>query len=128
MTALNERQRKFAEYYYQCGNGADAARKAGYSESYAAHRTDELLRNVDIAAYIKQLSETAQTARIMTALDRQELLSDIARDENNSAADRIRAVDTLNKMTGEYMQKQKNDNGEKELPKLLEALEDTDDV
>ena len=128
MTALNERQRKFAEFYYQCGNGADAARKAGYSESYAAHRTDELLRNVEIAAYIKQLSEAAQTARIMTALDRQELLSDIARDEDNSAADRIRAVDTLNKMTGEYMQKHKNDNGENELPKLLEALEDTDDI
>ena len=125
---MTERQRKFAGYYYQCGNGADAARKAGYSESYAAHRTDELLRNVEIAAYIKQLSETAQTARIMTALDRQELLSDIARDEDNAAADRIRAVDTLNKMTGEYMQKKQNDSGEKELPKLLEALEDTDDV
>ena len=128
MTALTERQRKFAEYYNQCGNGADAARNAGYSESYAAHRTDKLLRNVEIAAYIKQLSKTAKTARIMTARDRQELLSDIARDENKSAADRIRAVDTLNKMTGEYMQKQKNDNGEKELPKLLEALEDTDDI
>ena len=89
----------------QCGNGADAARKAGYSESYAAHRTDELLRNVEIAAYIKQLSEAAQTARIMTARDRQELLSDIAKDEHNDAADRIRAVDTLNKMTGEYTTK-----------------------
>ena len=99
---MTERQRKFAEYYYQCGNGADAARKAGYSESYAAHRTDELLRNVEIAAYIKQLSEAAQTARIMTARD---LLSDIARDEDNAAADRIRAVDTLNKMTGEYTTK-----------------------
>ena len=128
MTALNERQLKFAEYYSQCGNGADSARKAGYSESYATHRTDELLGNVEIASYIKQLSETAQTARIMTALDRQELLSDIARDENNSAADRIRAVDTLNRMTGEYMQKQKNNSGEKELPKLLEALEDNDDI
>ena len=102
---MNERQRKFAEYYYQCGNGADAARTAGYSESYAAHRTDELLRNVEIAAYIKQLSEAAQTARIMTARARQELLSDIARDEDNAAADRIRAVDTLNKMTGEYTTK-----------------------
>lgn len=102
---MTERQRKFAEYYVQCRNGADAARKAGYSESYAAHRTDELLRNVEIAVYIKQLSEAAQTARIMTARDRQELLSDIAKDEDNAAADRIRAVDTLNKMTGEYTTK-----------------------
>ena len=64
-----------------------------------------MLRNVEIAAYIKQLSEAAQTARIMTARDRQELLSDIAKDEHNDAADRIRAVDTLNKMTGEYTTK-----------------------
>ena len=64
----------------------------------------------------------------MTALDRQELLSDIARDEDNAAADRIRAVDTLNKMTGEYMQKKQNDSGENELPKLLEALVDPYDI
>ena len=63
------------------------------------------MANSGVAAYIKQLSEAAQTARIMTARGRQELLSDIARDEDNAAADRIRAVDTLNKMTGEYTTK-----------------------
>jgi hypothetical protein len=47
---MNERQKKFAEYYVQSGNGAESARKAGYSQSYAAHRTDELLRNVEIHA------------------------------------------------------------------------------
>lgn len=30
------------------------------------------------------------------------LLSDIARDDENKPNDRIKAVDTLNKMTGEY--------------------------
>jgi len=38
----------------------------------------------------------------MTAKDRQVLLSDIARDDENEPNDRIKAVDTLNKMTGEY--------------------------
>lgn len=33
---------------------------------------------------------------------RQVLLSDIARDDENEPNDRIKAVDTLNKMTGEY--------------------------
>lgn len=99
---MNERQKKFAEYYAQCGNGAEAARRAGYSESYAEHRTDEMLRNVEISEYIKQLSEQAQNDRIMTAKERQALLSDIAKDEDNAPSDRIKAVDTLNKMTGEY--------------------------
>lgn len=102
---MTERQRKFAEYYVQCGNAEQAAVSAGYSEQYARGNAYKLVANSGVAAYIKQLSEATQTARIMTARDRQELLSDIARDEDNAAADRIRAVDTLNKMTGEYTTK-----------------------
>lgn len=99
---MTSRQKKFAEYYVQLGNGAEAARRAGYSESYAEHRTDEMLRNVEVSEYIKQLSEQAQNDRIMTAKERQALLSDIAKDADNAPSDRIKAVDTLNKMTGEY--------------------------
>lgn len=105
VTALTERQRKFAEYYVQCGNAEQAAVSAGYSGQYARGNAYKLVANSGVATYIKQLSEAAQTARIMTARDRQELLSDIAKDEHNDAADRIRAVDTLNKMTGEYTTK-----------------------
>ncbi len=100
---MNERQKKFAEYYAQSGNGAEAARKAGYSQSYAEHRTDELLRNVEIQQYIKELSEKLQDSRILTAKERQAILSDIIRDASHvEPSDRIRAIDTLNKMTGEY--------------------------
>ncbi len=99
---MTARQKKFAEYYAQSGNAAQSAIKAGYSESYATHRTDEMLRNVEIAEYIKELSEKAQDERILTAKERQAMLSDIANNKGNSPADRIRAVDTLNKMTGEY--------------------------
>ena len=102
---MNERQKKFAEYYAQCGNAAQSARQAGYSASYAEHRTDDLLRNVEISKYIRQLSEANQECRIMTAKERQETLSDIAKDIDNAPVDRIRAIDTLNKMTGEYMTK-----------------------
>lgn len=102
---MNERQRKFAEYYAQSGNAAESARKAGYSESYAEHRTDEMLRNVEISQYIKELTEKAKDERILTAKDRQIMLSDIARGEENKAADRVKAIDTLNKMTGEYITK-----------------------
>ena len=100
---LNARQKKFAEYYAQSGNAADSARRAGYSTGYAEHRTDEMLRNVEVRAYIRELTEKAKDKRIMTAKDRQVLLSEIAQDAGMEAADRIRAVDTLNKMTGEYL-------------------------
>lgn len=69
---------------------------------YAGQNADKLLKNTNIAEYIKQLAEKAQDDRIMTAKERQALLSDIAKDEDNAISDRIKAVDTLNKMTGEY--------------------------
>lgn len=99
---MNERQKKFAEYYAQCGNTVQSAIKAGYSEKYANARGYELLENVGVAEYIRQLTEIEQDKRIMTAKERQAMLSDIAKDEENAASDRIKAVDTLNKMTGEY--------------------------
>ena len=102
---MTERQKKFAEYYAQCGNAARSAIQAGYSEKYAGQNADKLLKNTNIADYIRELTEAAQAARIMTACERQALLSDIAKDKQNELSDRIRAIDTLNKMTGEYTQK-----------------------
>lgn len=102
---MNERQKRFAEYVAQCGNRTEAARLAGYSDSYAEHRADELWRNVEVQEYYQSIVKKTQDDRIMTAKDRQALLSDIANDTDNSPADRIRAVDTLNKMTGEYITK-----------------------
>lgn len=102
---LNARQKKFAEYYAQSGNAAESARKAGYSETYAEHRTDEMLRNVEVAEYIKQLSDKLKDERIISAKDRQVILSDIAKSKDEETPDRIRAIDTLNKMTGEYLNK-----------------------
>lgn len=99
---LNARQRKFAEDYAQSGNAAESAVKAGYSAKYANTNASKLLQNTTIANYIKELSEKLKDERIMTAKDRQVLLSDIARDDENKPNDRIKAVDTLNKMTGEY--------------------------
>lgn len=102
---MTERQKKFAEYYAQCGNAAQSAIQAGYSEKYAKADACKILDNPSVADYIRKLTEDAQTARIMTARERQALLSNIAKNGKNSPADRIRAIDTLNKMTGEYVAK-----------------------
>lgn len=99
---MTVRQKKFAEYYAQTGNTVQSAIAAGYSETYANSRAHEMLENVGVAAYIRELSEKAQDERILTAKERQAMLSDLARDAAEDAADRIRAIDTLNKMTGEY--------------------------
>lgn len=100
---MNERQKKFAEYYAQSGNAEQAATAAGYSEKYARGNAYKLVAISGIAQYIRELTEKAQDERIMTARERQAVLSDIARSGDDQ--DRIRAIDTLNKMTGEYVTK-----------------------
>lgn len=102
---MTERQKKFAEYYAQCGNTVQSAIKAGYSENYAYTNACKLLENDRVADYIKQLTVHQKRTRILTAIERQEIISDIAKDKENTPADRIKAVDTLNKMTGEYTTK-----------------------
>lgn len=104
---LSLRQRKFAEYYAQSGNTVQSAIKAGYSEKYANGRAYELLENVGVAEYIRSISDKQSRKRIISALKRQEILSDIAinRDNMQESADIIRAIDLLNKMTGEYLNK-----------------------
>lgn len=102
---LNARQKKFAEYYVQSGNTVQSAIMAGYSENYANANACKLLENVRVVEYIKELSDKLKDERIMSAKDRQVTLSEIARSEEQYPADRIRAIDTLNKMTGEYIVK-----------------------
>lgn len=100
---MTARQKRFAEYYVQCGNVVQSAVRAGYSESYANARAHELLENVGVARLIRELNDKAQDERIMTAKERQVMLSDIARSDAVDECDRIRAIDTLNKMTGVYI-------------------------
>jgi phage terminase small subunit len=102
---LNMRQRKFAEYYAQSGNTVQSAINAGYSENYANTNACKLLENDRVIEYIKELSDRAQQERIINATERQAILSDIAKSKDEETSDRIRAIDTLNKMTGEYLNK-----------------------
>lgn len=102
---LNARQKAFCEYYVACGNATEAAMKAGYSETYSKTRTNVLLQNVEICRYINELQEKAKSSRIMTAIERREFLTSMIKDGAVKDTDRLKAVDILNKMDGEYTQK-----------------------
>ena len=102
---LNARQKAFCEYYVACCNATEAAIKAGYSETYSKTRTNVLLQNVEICRYINELQEKAKSSRIMTAIERREFLTSMIKDGAVKDTDRLKAVDILNKMDGEYTQK-----------------------
>ena len=102
---LNARQKSFCEFYVASGNATESAIKAGYSETYSKTRTNVLLQNVEICRYIKELQEKAKTNRIMTAIERREFLTEVIKNGNEKLQDRLKALDILNKMDGEYIEK-----------------------
>lgn len=102
---VNERQRKFAELYAQSGNTVQSAIGAGYSENYANARAYELLGNVGVKELIQKLTAKETKKRILSAEERRALLTEFATDPQAKLQDRLKALDILNKMTGEYITK-----------------------
>ena len=119
---MTARQRKFAECYAESGNATQSAIKAGYSEKYANTNASKLLNVEEVRAYIKELTEKGQRERIMTALERQALLSDIIRDDSMYISARLRAVELLNKMTGAYLPDYENEEALQRLDEVLEEI------
>ena len=76
---LNVRQKAFCEYYVECGNATEAAKKAGYSEKTAYSIGQRLLKKVEIKNYIKALMDNKLSANILNANEVLSLLSDIAK-------------------------------------------------
>ena len=64
---MNKKQREVAEYYIQCGNAAEAARKAGYSEKTARSIGQENLTKPDISAYIADRMKELRSKQIATS-------------------------------------------------------------
>ncbi len=56
---LTERQQRFVKEYTDCGNGAEAARRAGYSEDNARNQAVENLAKPNIQAAIAELMDEA---------------------------------------------------------------------
>lgn len=146
---LNSQQRKFCEEYVKNGlNGKQAYLKA-YSDTC---KTDEsatvnasrLLTNANVLSYVKELQEELRKANIMSAEERMEWLSGVVKDINredtyiktndgeevfvgSKNADlntKIKAIDTLNKMSGEY--RTILDGSVNHVVKLEDVLNDSD--
>lgn len=100
---MTDRQKRFAEFYASCGNSAEAARRAGYSERTARTIGAKLLTKVDIAAYIRRLQDEAAAARVADMLEVKETWTEILRDSAAKDADRLRAGELLARSAGAFL-------------------------
>ena len=104
--AVNRKQEIFCEEFVKSGNAAEAYKLAGYKASSAksaANSASRLLENVGICSRISELREKAEDEKIMDAKQRRIMLSEIAK--SGKAIVAIKAIDTLNKMDGVYINK-----------------------
>ncbi len=99
---LTDRQERFVVEYLACANGAEAARRAGYSEHTARQMANENLSKPDIKAAITQkreqiMSETED--KVEWLINR---LTSEAIDDGNGEATRVRALEVLGKIYGAF--------------------------
>ena len=102
---MTHRQELFIQEYIKTGNATNSAIKAGYSKKTARSIGQRLLTNVDIKKKIEELSQKIACNSIMTAKERQEYLTKLINAADVKVSDKLKALDILNKMTGEYTQK-----------------------
>jgi phage terminase small subunit len=99
--SLNAKQQKFLDEYLVDFNATEAAKRAGYSGA-SSHTTGwRLLRNAEIAENVSMRIELYA----MGANERLTVLSDIARAKDEKTADRLKAIEMLGKLAGDYTDK-----------------------
>ena len=102
--ALTPTQRAFADYYIECGNATEAAKRAGYSENNVGENAAKTLKNPNVSAYIAERMEEQTKKRVADANEVIEFYTAVMRGEvkdqfglDSSLSDRLKAADSLAK-------------------------------
>lgn len=109
--ALNNNQITFCQEYIKNGNnGTKAYMKVypGSSEESAMTGASRLLRNDKVQDYLKSLQDKVEKKTIMSAEERMEFLTKVVNGKIKDKVymgDKLKALDILNKMSGEYVVK-----------------------
>ena len=114
---MNERQKRFVDFYIQTGNASEAARKAGYSQHVANVAGSKLLTKANIRAEINsrlgelKTQRTADTQEILehlTSVVRGELTEEVVTNSGKKITakvnqrDRLKAAEMLLKVNGAF--------------------------
>ncbi len=106
---LTANQEKFVQGIIQGMTQADAYRFAysckKMSDNAIYVNASKLAADTKVALRLKELREQLAKPSIMSAQERLEWLTDLVQDKITPTDHKLRAVDIMNKMTGEYVQK-----------------------
>lgn len=105
---LNARQERFIQNIVSGMTQRQAykeAYKVNYDEDAIDNKASKLFNKDEVQARYKELMNELKDEAVMTAIEKRKMLKEMALDANNSVTDRIKAIDTDNKMAGEYITK-----------------------
>ncbi len=99
---LTARQERFIVEYLECQNGAEAARRAGYSERTARQMANENLSKPYIKEAIQRKRDEIMSGTEDKVAWLVERLTAEAIDDENGEATRVRALEVLGKVFGAF--------------------------
>ena len=106
---LTAKQEKFVRNLIEGMTQREAYKNSYDAENMADKTIDNeaylLFNNQEVTKRYRELQDELAKASILTATQRAVILSNIATNEEEDTNSKIRAIDTLNKMSGEYVQK-----------------------
>ena len=106
---LTAKQEAFVQNLLQGMSQADAYRSAysckNMSDNAIYVNASKLAADTKVALRLEELRKELATPAIMSAQKRLEWLTGVINSTEESTGDKLRAVDIMNKMQGEYVQK-----------------------
>ena len=102
---MNSKQRIFVAEYLNNLNATEAAIKAGYSPRCASAQGARLLRNAKIKEAINKSVSERENKLIADRAERQKVLTAIMRNAEETTKDRLRAIEILCRMDGDFISK-----------------------
>lgn len=101
-SALNDRQRRFAEELVKGRNQTEAYRLAGYESTRPEVEASKLVRNTKVSEYIDALRAQAADETVLTIAEKRIKLASIVRElpEGGLLRDQLAAIKIDNEMAG----------------------------
>ena len=106
---LTPKQERFVQNIIEGMSQADAYRNS-YDVSKMADKTihekaSRLMSDGKVRARLQELRDQMMKPTIMSAQERMEWLTNLINSEEEVTSDKLKAIDIMNKMQGEYVQK-----------------------
>ena len=112
-TGLTPLQAKYCQERVKGKTQRQAYKDAGYSAKQSPGSIDSnaciLEQKEEIQAHIKHLTDLANNGAILDTKQRQAALYEIYKDDTKPIGARLKALDMLNRMAGDYIEKQQID-------------------